>query len=193
MYYHSSPIPLPLSCWCSHVAKAVLLGWSDSDDVASQFDIPVVSATTYWIIKLLWGAARCQIGVVTVLQRAWDVGRKRKWSEIAESGRTWCNKKQTFLLHFPALLGPEGKSQHVLDCVHLTHDRALELLHLLVLLALRVGMSIINLWVLVGWSVGILVGIVTHRSRSLIGTGNYRSGSEVHNCQVLVTGTCKIW
>ena len=33
---------------------------------------------------------------------------------------------------------------------------------------------------------GIPVGIMTHRSRSLTGTGNYRSGSEVHNCQVLV-------
>ena len=53
-------------------------------------------------------------------------------------------------------------------------------------------MSIINLWVLEGQSVGIPVGIVTPRSRSLICTGNYRSGSEVHNCQVLVTGTCKI-
>ena len=39
---------------------------------------------------------------------------------------------------------------------------------------------------------GIPVGIVTHRSRSLTGTGNYRFESEVHNCQVLVTGTCKI-
>ena len=31
---------------------------------------------------------------------------------------------------------------------------------------------------------GIPVGIVTHRSRSLTGTGHHRSGSEVFNCQV---------
>ena len=45
----------------------------------------------------------------------------------------------------------------------------------------------------VGWSMGItIVVIVIHKSRSLTGTSNYRFGSEVHSCQVLVTGTCKI-